>query len=296
MSTSIHIRPLLALTEMYAAVDLQKSYWGDDLESVIPAHMLFSLATHGGHVLAAFERERIVGVLVGFLGTGGEDGRPAAAHLQVVSKRMVVLPGFRGHGLGYSLKMAQRDLAVQQGLDLVTWTFDPLLAANAHLNLRKLGAICRQYLQNYYGEDDRGGLTVLGSSDRLFVEWGVTDAQVNARAEGSRLDKPLRAYLDAGARVLNPTTAGPDHRPRPAERIQPAGDAVALLEIPVDFRAILQADEALALAWQMHVRDSLQSLLREKYVITDFVRETYEGRDRAFYVLSRDAQFDFNQN
>ena len=45
MTTPLVIRPIFALGDMYAAVDLQKTYWGNDLESVIPAHMLFSLAT-----------------------------------------------------------------------------------------------------------------------------------------------------------------------------------------------------------------------------------------------------------
>src|SRR5690606_1782525 len=116
MATTIEIRALHSLSDMAAAVDLQKSYWGDDLESVIPAHMLFSLANHGGHVLAALDGNQMAGVLVGFLGTNMEEpDRPAMANLQIVSKRMVVLSEYRNRGLAYRLKLAQRDLAIRQG-------------------------------------------------------------------------------------------------------------------------------------------------------------------------------------
>ncbi|MBE0705443.1 MAG: GNAT family N-acetyltransferase, partial [Afipia sp.] len=58
--TDITIRPLRTLDELHPAVDLQRLHWGDDLESVVPAQMLLSLATHGGHVLAAFDGERMI--------------------------------------------------------------------------------------------------------------------------------------------------------------------------------------------------------------------------------------------
>src|ERR1051325_2288200 len=91
------IRLLQKLDEMREAVELQKTYWGTDLESVVPAHMLFSLATSGGHVLAAFDGDKMVAVLIGFLGTDiQEPNRPAMANLRIVSKRMIVLPDYRG--------------------------------------------------------------------------------------------------------------------------------------------------------------------------------------------------------
>src|SRR3954462_12563274 len=114
---TIEIRPLRALEDMRPVVEMQKLYWGDDLESVIPAHMLFSLANHGGHVLAAFDGDKPVGVLVGFLSTHQADPpRPAMANLQIFSKRMVVLPEYRSQGIGYRLKLAQRDIALKEGI------------------------------------------------------------------------------------------------------------------------------------------------------------------------------------
>ncbi|HLV33503.1 MAG TPA: GNAT family N-acetyltransferase [Spirillospora sp.] len=297
MSTSIEIRPLFALRDMYPAVELQRAYWGDDVESVIPAHMLFSLANHGGHVLAAFDGSRMVGVLVGFLGTDIEYDRPAMANLQMVSKRMVVLPEYRGHGLGYRLKLAQRELTMRQGVRLVTWTFDPLLALNAHLNIRKLGAICQKFRENYYGEDEAGGLAVLGASDRLFVEWWITHRRVKERLEGRRSGLGLAQYLDADVVIINPTIASTDGTPWPAERTRDVVGSMVLMEIPRDYPAISRTDESLARAWRLHTRQQIELLMRAGYIVTDFIRDAHEGRERAFYLFSqRGPQFDFSQN
>lgn len=283
----IQIKTLRSLDEMRAAVALQKIYWGDDLESVIPAHMLYSLATHGGHVLAAFDGDRMVAVLVGFLGTSMEEiDRPAMANLQIVSKRMVVLPEYRNRGLGYRLKLAQRDIAIKQGVRLVTWTFDPLLSTNAHLNIRKLGGVSHEFLDNYYGVDDSGGLARGGNSDRLLVEWWVTHRRVKERLEGARGSLGLNQYLEASTPIVNPTIPGAGGLPRPLENVLTPSGWMALLEIPTNFPAVARVDESLARAWREHTRTLFHVLFGMGYVVTDFVRETYENRDRAFYVLS----------
>lgn len=290
----ITIRPLYALADMHAVVELQKSYWGDDLESVIPAHMLFSLANHGGHVLCAFDGEEIVGVLVGFLGTSEQDSdRPAMANLQIVSKRMVVLPSYRNQNIGYQLKRAQRRMAIEQGIRLVTWTFDPLLAPNAHLNVRKLGVTVDTYLENYYGTEDEGGLVTLGTSDRLLAEWWVTNRRVEERLNGQRIDLSLAQYLEANTMIVNPTMITSDGAVLPAETTTLPASSLALLEIPTHFEAMVRNNPDLAKSWQEHIRMLFMRLLPSGYVVTDFLREHYEGRTRAFYLLSyHGPQFD----
>ncbi len=281
----IVIKPLRQLAEMKAAVDLQKVYWGEDAEGLVPAHMLFSLAEHGGHVLGAFDGSHMVGILIGFIGTSEEnETRPAMANLQIVSKRMVVLPEYRSHGLGYRLKLAQRDLALKQGIRLVTWTFDPLLAANAHLNIRKLGVVCHDYLVDYYGTEDSPGLASLGSSDRLLAEWWVTSRRVEERIEGQRPPLDLRHYLDAHTTILNPTQLG-DFLVPPGTTLTPSS-ALALVEIPLNSAEMQKSVPALAQTWRQHTRELLRQRLVGGDSITDFVRGYYEGRERAFYVLS----------
>jgi chorismate synthase len=285
--TEIDIRPLRALKDMRPVVELQKVYWGNDLESVIPAHMLFSLANHGGHVLTAFDGDKPVGVLVGFLGTNMEDSRrPAMANLQIVSKRMVVLPEYRGQKIGYRLKLAQRDLAITQGVRLVVWTFDPLLALNAHLNVRKLGVICPHYLEDYYGVESAGGLVTLGSSDRLQAEWWITGRRVEERLFGQRGDLTLSHYREADTSILNPTKLTADGLLLPAEESALPNTSLALLEIPLDYPTMIKQNPVLAQTWRQHTRGLFKQIFAQGFVVTDFLREQFEGRDRAFYLLS----------
>jgi predicted GNAT superfamily acetyltransferase len=290
----VAIRTLHALDDMRAAVDLQKSYWGEGADEAVPAHMLFSLANHGGHVLAAYDGDRMIGVLIGFLGTSEQDSdRPAMANLQLVSKRMVVLPDYRNHGIGYRLKLAQRDHAISQGIRLVTWTFDPLLATNAHLNVRKLGATVQTYLQDYYGTEEESGLVTLGTSDRLLAEWWVTNRRVEERISGRRGDLSLQQYLDADTVILNPTTVTADGAVIPAESNVVPHTSLALLEIPVDYAAMVRNNPALAQTWRLHTRDLFQRVMAGGYIVTDFIKAAYEGRQRGFYLLSYNGpQFD----
>jgi predicted GNAT superfamily acetyltransferase len=210
---------------------------------------------------------------------------------------MFLLPEYRNRGLAYQLKLAQRDAAMEQAIRLVTWTFDPLMAPNAHLNIRKLGAICPRFRENYYGTTGAGGLGVLGTSDRLFVEWWVTHRRVKERVTGDRGGLGLQQYLDANVPILNPTTASTVGTPWPAETVTGASGSMALLEIPLDYTAIVNSDSILAQAWQMHIRERLNTLMAADYVITDFVRETVEGRDRVFYLLSHSGTVSgFDQN
>ena len=295
---TIVIRPLTSLEDMRVAAELQRVFWGDDVESVIPAHMLFSIANYGGHVLAALDDGKITGMLVGFLGTSTQEtNRPAMANLQLVSKRMVVLPAYRNQGIGYRLKMAQRDIAVQQGVRLITWTYDPLMAVNAYLNIRKLGGVSHIYHENYYGTHEEGGLAVAGSSDRLFVEWWVTNRRVEERINGRRGDLALKQYLEANTPILNPTTAETSGTPWPAEKSLSVAGSLVLLEIPTDYQGLARTDLVLAQAWRVHTRELFGRLLNKGYLVTDFLREHYEGRDRAFYVFSHGGpQFDFSRN
>lgn len=295
--SSYEIRALKTLDEMYEAADLQRVYWGDDVESIVPAHMLFTLASYGGHVLAAFDKGRMIAVLIGLIGTdtSADSDRPAMANLLIGSKRMVVLPEYRGGGIGYDLKLEQRRIAMKQGIRLVTWTFDPLLSLNAHLNLRKLGCVSQHYYINLYGTSDRGGLSTMGWSDRLRVDWWVTNRRVEERLNGKRGAITLQQYLEGNGTIVNPAQFI-DGDARPNLSLQDARGAFALVEIPLNYPQILKHDPQLAKQWQEHIRPIFTKLMDNGYIVTDFLRESYEGRDRGFYLMSFNMGFDFSLN
>lgn len=280
---------------MHGAVELQKIYWGDDADNLVPAHMLYSIASFGGHVFAAMDGSRMVGVLVGFLGTDPEQtDRPAMANLLVMSKRMVVLPEYRNQGVAYRLKLAQRDAAIARGIRLVSWTFDPLLAVNAYFNFHKLGAVSHRYYVDYYGTDDNHPM--LSRSDRLLVDWWVTNRRVEERIKGTRGELTLGQYLQANTVVVNPARFNGAGLPVPAESGEMPDASLALVEIPLEFRQLEARDAGLALSWRTHVREVMIPLLTRRYVLTDFVRGDYDGRQRAFYLFSYNMGFDYSMN
>lgn len=283
---AIEIRRLLRAAEHEQAVELQKSYWGEDDGNLVPRHMLHSISRYGGHILGAFDKDRLVGLVIGFIGADidvdAPDARPAMANLLIMSKRMVVLPAYRGRNIGFRLKLAQRDLAIKQAIRLVTWTVDPLLAPNAHLNIRKLGGVIQRYEVNYFELEASRSLR----SDRLVVEWWVTQRRAKERARGGGSALTLEQYFDVNTPIVNRAEETREWL-RPRGMTDVPNSTFALVEIPGDFRELEAADRALADEWRYHIRDVFLQILAAGYIVTDFVSGAFETRRRSFYLLSR---------
>lgn len=284
--TNIMIKRLMKAQEFDRAVELQKVYWGNDASNLVPRNVLHSICHHGGHLLGAFDGSRLVGFVLGFLGTAVDadapDAERAASNLLIMSKRMLVLPGYRGRNLGLKLKLAQRDIALKQGIDLVSWTFDPLLAINAHLNLRKLGAISGRFAVNYFDHSDPESLW----ADRLIVHWWVRGKRAQNCAAGHTSRRTLKQCLEANTPIVNRLgESGPAIAPRALSQL-PDSDSV-LVEIPSDIRQLDEHVPALARCWRSHIRALLPLLLDAGYFVSDFVSADAGGQRRTYYYLGR---------
>jgi predicted GNAT superfamily acetyltransferase len=275
---------------MDTAVDLQKIYWGDDMSAIVPAHMLLSIARYGGHVHGAFDGEKMVGMLLGFLGA---DINPAASDsapqkMLVMSKRMVVQPQYRGQKIGENLKLAQREFAIDHNIQLVTWTFDPLLSRNAYLNLHKLAGIGQQYKVDYFGSNASDPTL---SGDRLVVNWWVNHPQTTQNLNSERtLPETLTpanqtAVDDRG--FLTPVT----------RRMSLAGFEALTVEIPYEFVPLERNQPQLASRWRDHIRDVFQALLKAGYIAVDFTTKKPKSageRPRSYYIFTpHDGTFTF---
>jgi predicted GNAT superfamily acetyltransferase len=184
MSKGIIVRKCESLDEFRRCVDLQREIWGEaDLE-VEPATMFVVAAHTGGQVLGAFDGGRLVGYTLAVVGV-----RDRVTYLH--SHMTGVHSEYRDRGVGRMLKLFQRSEALGRGIRLIQWTFDPLEVRNAHFNLNRLGAICREYHSNLYGVTTsplhRGMET-----DRLLVEWHLDSARVVA-AIGNLVKDPVEA-------------------------------------------------------------------------------------------------------
>jgi predicted GNAT superfamily acetyltransferase len=191
----ILIRPCSGFDELEACVQLQIETWGYDESDIIPRKAFLVAQKIGGQVLGAFDTDlpgagqsgtpesmvgfamSLPGVKTGANSTNGNPQPYLHSHMLAVRSR------YRDRGVGAQLKLEQRREAISRGIGRIEWTFDPLEIKNAHLNIRKLGAIVRCYFVNFYGVSSsrlQGGLP----TDRLVAEWYLNTPRVNAALEG----------------------------------------------------------------------------------------------------------------
>jgi len=164
------IRKCAGMQELEACVALQKEVWNFNDVDLVPLRMFVVSQKIGGQTIGAFQGDELVGFAFSIPGS-------RAGHAYLHSHMLAVRDSFRNHGLGRRLKLAQREDAIQQGIDLLEWTFDPVEIKNAHLNLSRLGAIARRYSVNHYGHSSsplQGGLP----TDRLVAEWWLKSRRV----------------------------------------------------------------------------------------------------------------------
>lgn len=277
------IRILETVAEMEQHEALQRLVWPGSETDILPVHLLITLAHNGGLVLGAYEGDEMVGLLVGFPGLYAVPDGPRPKHC---SHELGVHPQARDAGIGFALKRAQWQFVRRQGLDRITWTYDPLLSRNGHLNIARLGAVCNTYLREIYGEM-RDGLNAGLASDRFQVDWWVNTRRVERRlSRDPRPQLALADYTSANAQNLyTPSPSGvwiapPTQLPTPEQ-------ALLLAEIPPDFSALKAADFELARAWRVFSRELFETCFSAGYLVTDFVYETGgDGPPRSFYVLT----------
>ena len=245
---------------------------------VAPDHLVLTMAKEGGVVLLARdERDEPIGFAYGFIGLT-EDRR-----FKLASHQVGVLPTYQDRGLGYQLKLAQRQATLALDLDLITWTFDPLQGRNARFNMRKLGAVCKTYLRDLYGgmrDQLNQGLT----SDRLKVEWWLATDHV-----AQRLTHPARAEVwppDPVCPLLNQATLLENGVFVPPDTFDVPDTDFCLVEIPADIQQLKTETLDLAIKWRLHTRQVFETLFDRGYTAIDLLRR--QGRN--YYLLQKDWQ------
>ena len=174
--SEITIRDLETIPDIEPMLCLEKQVWGLDDADVTPLTLVVALKAAGSILLGAFEGGDLVGFALAF---------PSFEHgkIGLHSHMLAVRPSYREYGLGYRLKLAQRERALAMGITEMTWTFDPLRSLNAHLNFSKLGVISGSYRVDFYGPQTSSHLHTNGT-DRLWVTWHMADSRVQQRLNG----------------------------------------------------------------------------------------------------------------
>lgn len=282
----VRIAALTGWSQMLAVEGLQREIWGGSEVEIVPAHLLQTIASNGGVLLGAFDGPRMVGFVLGFVGVDTRSpDRVAMSRLKHASHMLGVHPEYRDQGVGYQLKLAQRQFVLKQGIRLVSWTYDPLQSRNAYLNIRKLGALARSYLPDHYG-DLRDGLNQGLATDRFQVEWWITSPRVETRIEGSRKPLDLAHILAAGAVRANSVSLNQANLPVPDGWEAGLQGNLVVVEIPADIDTLRENDPELALRWREHTRSLFLKAFEEGYLVTDFVHFRRERLPRSYYLMS----------
>lgn len=243
---------MLTSQEDYAAcVALQRSTWGDAFTDLVPPTILQVSQKLGGVAAGAFDsRGTMVGFVFGM--TGVQNG--AVVHW---SDMLAVAPKLQGRGIGRRLKEFQRDAVAALGAKVIYWTYDPLVARNAHLNINVFGVRVVEYVEDMYGVSHSPVHRGIGT-DRFIVGWPVDDAELGARRE-----EIARATREA----------------RSGTR------ACRIVEIPLRIDQLQSANMTAARKWRRVARDAFLSAMTAGYSVNGFY--TDEKADRGYYILTR---------
>jgi predicted GNAT superfamily acetyltransferase len=268
------VRPARDRRDYEACVRLQREVWGlSDLE-ITSVIQLIATVHAGGLLLVAHSPDGdVLGFCYAFAALRGGE-----SHLH--SDMLAVREAARGLGLGLRLKWAQREEALRRGLRLVTWTFDPMRARNARLNLHHLGAFAREQLPDFYGTTSSALHRGL-ATDRLLVRWELDHPRVARHAAGEA-ESPLEL---AGVPALVELAWRRDLPVPSPPRLDLEG-AELLLDIPADWDAVCAAGAGLAQEWQQAVRSAFEAAFARGYSAAGFV-STREPTPRAAYVLRK---------
>jgi len=217
VSSNINIRPLTSLADQELGRMIFDKTWAMDAGTEITPNLLQAMIHSGAYLSGAFIDGECVGAAFAFPATSG------GLHLH--SHMTAVLDIFRDKGIGYTLKVDQYKLAKQNNYKEITWTFDPLVARNAKLNILKLGVDISAYYPNFYGD--------------------MPD-ELNAGDESDRVMASLKVVGDV---------------PTPRTAISAPDKSAVLIAIPSDIVAIRGKDLVENLRWRRSVRDEFVGVL-----------------------------------
>ena len=255
---AVTIRDLESIDDLRLVPAVEQAVWGSDDRDTVPVLLLIAAKEAGSILIGAFDEQRLIGFAFGFPGL--EHGE-----VSIHSHMTAVLHQYRDLNLGYQLKLAQRERTLAMSVRLITWTFDPLQARNAHFNFAKLGVVSDRYKVDFYGQESTSTLHQNGT-DRLWVSWLLDSDRVRERLTRT---------------TTLPRTIGPERllvrcdensRPVRADLSSALTSHSVGIQIPSEISSIEENDPALAADWRQATRWAFRECLKSGMYVADFLR------------------------
>jgi predicted GNAT superfamily acetyltransferase len=275
----ITIGPFRNLSDFKSCEDIQREVWHFQDIDVASISMLRSLEQNGGILLGAYSS---IGEMIGFASSMlGIDKKELIQHSYMIAVRAA----YRNFDVGFKLKVALRKESLKNKIRLMTWEFDPMQPVSSYFSLGKLGAIAREYRENYVGENSSEMSRGL-PTDRLFVCWHLDDDSVAKRLEIGPPHRDLRKELKHRAVINCLENISPGIAISSPVKLSCSEDTL-LFEIPYNLPEIKSRNLGAALEWQAKMRQVFRNYFKKGYAATDFWVGEEEGHLRAFYYLSK---------
>lgn len=261
----IQLKTLTEMSDLKEANQFIKKIWGE--ENGITPYLLTAHSHVGGLILGAYKNHQLIGASYGFPAMVHDSPKPF-----FYSHILGVMEGFRGKGIGESLKYFQAETAKEKGYEKMQWTFDPLESRNAYLNIHKLGATSNKYQRNFYGEM-MDSLNSGTPTDRLFVEWNLLDLNKNVHsADLSEHTEIMDFHLrDREFPVCQGWVKTDDNWVR--------------IAIPTQFQALKESSIELARQWRLQTKEAFTFYFNSGFSIVDF--DYSRNRHVQYYLLHK---------
>ncbi len=279
----IEVRECTTVDEFDACVRLQREMFGLPEIELSPRRHLIVSRSAGGWILGAFVGDELIGFVHHLAAVRGRE-------VIGYSHMMAVAAAYQNLGVGARLKWAQRARALDEGVDFIKWTWEPVRARNAHFNINRLGVVVRSYAVNFYGTDyntlagmdgERHGI----DSDRLFAEWELRAPRVEALAAATNDTRGATREATSGnitsGKATRKTTSGKTTSGKTTTGARVSNHVpvvMAAVEIPPDWGALVRDDAATARREQLRVREEFQQALARRYVCAGFDRDPAHPR------------------
>jgi predicted GNAT superfamily acetyltransferase len=277
MIEEIEFKEMKDFSEYNILEDIQEDAWGMPIKELVPKRLMYATLKSGGVVIGAYKGEEIIGYCWGWV------GRMEKNEFFIYSHHNAVRTEYQNSGIGYNLKLKQREWALDHGYEFINWTFDPLQSKNCYLNFHKLGVICNSYNSKYWG-DMHDNLNRGIDTDRFYCNWILNSEEVQKHINQDFTDySKLSIHQKYHTIETEMEEAYVGIRKIKLDLELP----VLFARIPPNFQEILENNIDLIKGWREKTREVFTTYFQKGYKVVDFVIRKIPDVVDCFHVMKK---------